>query len=339
MNGGIVYPKEGAILACSLKEESLGKAERYNHRIAMIEAGRLSHDPQINAAATRLERNNIAVERAKLSEHVYDSKKIPPPNAPDGWKQLSDEEVKDKKILGLPPGEMYNKDTGFKASVYVSEFEGKKKYVVAFAGTEGFFDRDMVANIRQGAAFETAQYTQAMKIGNQVSRALGPENVEFTGHSLGGGLASAAKIVSDTNKVETKASTFNSAGLSLKTCARQGISPKEFLERTENINAYYSKSDPLSIGQDSVLSLGINKAIGARHPVSITPEHQHSWNELLIPALLSAFEPLLGFSSAILRLAKMGGDGHSIKVMVNNIEHEKTEDANILCKTNVQRIL
>jgi hypothetical protein len=77
-------------------------------------------------------------------------------------------------------------------------------------------------------------------------------NTVFTGHSLGGGLASAASVVSG-----FRADTFNAAGLLRSTLQRTSHD-----NASELIDAYYLDWDILSTVQDSIWSL--QDAIGYR---------------------------------------------------------------------------
>lgn len=84
-----------------------------------------------------------------------------------------------------------------------------------------------------------------------------PGNVDFVGHSLGGGLASSAAAVSG-----APATTFNAAGLNDKTLAEAG-----FVSKPDNINAYTVKGDILSSLQDNT-SVVAATAAGNRMPLS-----------------------------------------------------------------------
>jgi hypothetical protein len=99
-------------------------------------------------------------------------------------------------------------------------------YVLAFAGTEASFE-DLACDVIQGlglegdaftsfVGFET-QYPIAMKIANLVAAFMRESglSLRFTGHSLGGGLASAASIAA--NPYRITANTFNAAGLHVNT--------------------------------------------------------------------------------------------------------------------------
>jgi type VI secretion system secreted protein VgrG len=333
-NNGYSCSKVSAIEPCALKNTLVEpeKKLRYNERLEFIEKGKKSQDPLVIRAALRLERNNKAVERAKLCADVYsadDEKKSPVPEKgrPEGWFPLND---KDLEKLGLSNSDLVNEETGLKAAVYKSNFEQMPpEYVVVFAGTDFTSLKDWGTNIGQGAGLETEQYNEAMRIAGKVmANTGGAENVEFAGHSLGGGLASAAAMVTG-----SKATTINSSGLNPKTAERLNIDEEVQAHRSQNIDAFYSGSDPLSNVQDS---LSIPSAAGNRHEVTVAPENSHTWLGLIVPTLLgSLLDPLLGIGIGLYKLANMALDGHSSTTMVSNIEHEKSQDLNtIILSTN-----
>jgi len=99
---------------------------------------------------------------------------------------------------------------GFHAQLYYNAHINT--FALAFAGTDDALLRDFgTANIPQaiGGAYVSGQYRQALRLSRSVMSQLGASaRVIFTGHSLGGGLASAAA-----RHVDGEAVTFNSAGL------------------------------------------------------------------------------------------------------------------------------
>ncbi len=100
---------------------------------------------------------------------------------------------------------------GFQAALYRDYVSGN--YRLAFRGTEMTnWDgvNDWYDNIRQGVFAESAQYQAAILLAWAVSKLdlVREARLELTGHSLGGGLASAAAIA---NKLH--ADVFNGAGL------------------------------------------------------------------------------------------------------------------------------
>src|SRR5690606_33401321 len=83
---------------------------------------------------------------------------------------------------------------GFDAAIYQNE---QGQYVVAYRGTDDWGlapSGDADDNGLQGLGFETGQYRDAVALAEAAQRAFGEGNVAFTGHSLGGGLASAASL-------------------------------------------------------------------------------------------------------------------------------------------------
>ncbi len=105
---------------------------------------------------------------------------------------------------------------GFKAAVYYDYNAASSGHLIlAFAGTTFESLEDWAANMAQGLGQGGNQYNAAMTIAYGVAGALAndPDNVSISqvttaGHSLGGGLASAAALVGGFS-----GNTFNSAGL------------------------------------------------------------------------------------------------------------------------------
>lgn len=286
------------------------KKQRMADRQALIDKARAqAGDPatpkerrdKLKAAADRLERNNAAVERARLSQHVYATDKEPVPAPPVGWSQLGPDELAE---LGVQPEHLINKENGFKAAVYRSELEQPPKLVVAFAGTDD--KPDVVTDVRQGLGFRDPQYDQAMDLTRTVAtKAQGSGYaVETTGHSLGGGLASAGSAVSG-----VRGTTFNAAGLHNNTT--RNLSPADRAANQRNVNAYHNTSDPLNNAQDMI---GVMPdAYGNRIPIAPAAEHEHSWLDLFSRNPIDAVKD-------------MALDGHGIGTMVDAIEAEKMQD-------------
>lgn len=121
---------------------------------------------------------------ARLSNDVYDPQGV----EIDGFNQV---------------GKLYtDRETGFQAALYVN---GEGNSVLAFAGTNGA--NDWGSNVLQALGLVGAQYDQALVLARTVYIDTGA-NIRFVGHSLGGGLAAAAAIVTG-----GRATTFNAAGV------------------------------------------------------------------------------------------------------------------------------
>jgi hypothetical protein len=301
----------------------LNKQQRYDKRMGLMSSaqGKLATAPDVPAqtALERLQRNNVAVERAKLSAHVYDSEKyeldargnpttLCTPE-PEGWHMLAGEELAKR---GVSPEMLLDPKSGFKAALYQSAFERPPKLVIAYAGTED--KKDIVSDLRQGVGLKDKQYNQAMKLADAVTKRVGKSAVEMTGHSLGGGLVSAATVVTG-----TKGYTFNAAGLHTNTVKRPPyeVSRAAMHEQGMLLDACRSTSDPLNNAQKASLvtrRVVLPKALGVPHLVAPAPQWQHKWNELVKGNPLTAAKTMA-----------LHGQGVSPQ-MVDHIEAEKDVD-------------
>jgi len=149
-------------------------------------------------------------------------------------------------------------DSGFKWAAYQGS-DGSGPVRVAFAGTDGLNRLDWKNNLSQSVGLQSKQYDQAVVLARKLNIRF-DGNVVFTGHSLGGGLASAAAMATGGNAV-----TFNAAGLS----QRYGGGAN-----SGTIRAYYTRGDILSLIQDTVP--GIPSASGQRVPLINYGVHQMS---------------------------------------------------------------
>ena len=188
---------------------------------------------------------------------------------PDGWRKISDDELAE---LGIDPSDLDHTITGMQATIYQN---ADGKYVLAFRGTELGFTLDGaedVANDIMGGTTTTTslQVLNAISLSTKLAKAVGPENVDFTGHSLGGELASVAAIATGGQAV-----TFNAAGVSLtsETLAR-GSCLTNFGTQSpsdgSNVKAYSYALDPLNNVQDGlngtdIVELVAPRAYGERH--------------------------------------------------------------------------
>jgi len=219
-----------SVLIGDLASTVAGKKMRYEARKKLIEEARNNADnlsPQEReknlAAANRLERNNKAIERARLSK-------------------MSDN-YEDKRA-------------GFAYAVYESQYEEPSKPVLVFKGTEtsnasGFIRDFRKANIPQGIGLETDQYNQSINLGRKLSEKY-PQGFEVTGHSKAGGQAAAVGIIT-----EQKTYTFNSAGVHENTVGKYGKSPDAASQINSNgeplVDAYNFEHDVLSNTQDTAV--------------------------------------------------------------------------------------
>ena len=202
---------------------------------------------------------------------------------PDGWRKVDAEEL---KKLGIDPSEL-DTESGMQASVYQN---ADGKYVLAFRGTElgltveGAKD---VGNDILGGTVTSFQVNDAISLSTKLAKAVGRENVDFTGHSLGGELASAAALATGGAAV-----TFNAAGLSdtsqalargkcIDNLGYDAQAPKD----GSNVKAYSFVLDPLNGVQDSTPRFGgpdviMPRAYGERHVVFMNSDTKFSANPI-----------------------------------------------------------
>ncbi len=144
---------------------------------------------------------------AHMAQDVYH------PGSPgvDGWRRLSDGEL---NAAGISPDSLEDSSTGFRAAIYTNDEGG---VTLAFAGSNDL--PDWLNNLEQGVGLDSAQYGQAIALAKDAKLAFG-DDLAITGHSLGGGLASAAALATGSPAV-----TFNAAGLGDQTFQHLGLDP------------------------------------------------------------------------------------------------------------------
>jgi hypothetical protein len=101
--------------------------------------------------------------------------------------------------------------------------------VLVFAGTTS--GSNWVANLKQAFGFKSAQYEWGKRLATKLSGQ--HSNLRFAGYSLGGGIASAAAIVTGRS-----ANVFNAAGVHNNTLGN-------FARTNGTVNYYYSNFDVL----------------------------------------------------------------------------------------------
>lgn len=147
---------------------------------------------------------------------------------------------------------------GFKAMVYQDYITGQDQYVLSFAGTDGLSDGDdWYNNFVQGFGYGAPeQYLAAMLLSDRLATQsdIPAGHLIATGHSLGGGLASASAVTGG-----IQADTFNAAWLREETLlVEDGLGGKRerylssltrFASADEWIDAYYIDYDLITAVQ------------------------------------------------------------------------------------------
>jgi hypothetical protein len=201
---------------------------------------------QVSKISTDIQQELKYTDMAKLANNVYN----PSETVEGGWELITAENSKniDKPIIKLltdynnPEGLGISPYDGFHAQIYYND--KTKEYVLSFRGSESPNEDvlDWVTNYSQatGSNDYRKQYTKAKLLAKSLQNRCKGCKISITGHSLGGGLASAAGV-----ETGLPTYTFNAAGLH-----RNTIDEFDNKVNNSNIKAYYSNDDPLNQLQD-----------------------------------------------------------------------------------------
>lgn len=239
--------------------------------------GKICEPCECSKARARKADLEDAVHKADFSDAAYAAENGKSPETIQGYRNISNDPVALKKH-GLKPEDLKIPGTNFTAVVY----EKGDQAVVAYKGTTSWLGSDMAANAKQALDIRdgnapTEYYNRAQEIARKMaaqSRERGTPMPEFVGHSLGGGLASAAA-----QAVGAPATIFNPAGLNPGTVTGPmsgapvtavkvaGEIVSGAVNKLPGLPDAYSTRDlmldpPLSFGRD-ILMKGVGALIGA----------------------------------------------------------------------------
>lgn len=180
--------------------------------------------------------------------------------APPGWHRLSRAELAAYGVT-MPSG-----DHDFEAAVYRGP-DGE--IVVAYRGSQtgkdGWEDvEDWTQNVQNAGGLPSSQGEQAIDLATQVTEVFG-DDVEFTGHSLGGSLAAMASVATG-----GEATTFNAEGVGDGNYA-MAVDASGGDGNAHNVTNVRTSTDPLTIGQEG---LQLIPPAGAQ----ITVPSESTWN-------------------------------------------------------------
>lgn len=189
-----------------------------------------------------------------------------------GWHRVQPGEAMrtaDGRTVTLDPAQLSDPSSGFEAAVYQND---QGHVVVAFAGTDPKSPPDLLTDAGQGLGLTTRQYELAARLGVKTAGIFGTENVAFTGHSLGGGLAATATLASGSQGV-----TFNAAGLSNETLREYGSpnSLRDDYATNGALRSYSVAGDPLTVlGHAGIprpigTELQLPNVSGTRNPITV----------------------------------------------------------------------
>ena len=265
------------VINSALNPPQITTAE-WSEKMALAEQGLVSSDPKVREAAGELKQHLIAQQMSLLSSAVYED----PIQAPPGWKDISSD-PEALKAYGLDPSDLNIEGSDFRARMFVpdgSVLGDSMKPTLAFKGTST--KEDWENNFRQGLNIHSDYYDRAVALGKQIEEAGASDSINITGHSLGGGLASAASVASGSD-----AYTFNAAGLNDATVSRYGGT-----DNNPNISAYQVKGEALT---------------GLQSNVSIMPEARGTAIELPANPLTTLKGQLIGSAAGNLLGNVLGG--------------------------------
>ena len=222
--GATLAAREGNAVVSSVVREAAPGATRQAANDVAVPLSRAANDtgpalqravgdapgnPHLTPSAQPLARADIPPAelhaKAQMAEHVYGRGSLP-----EGTRAVTD--PAELARLNLEPGML---DRGaFHAEVYATGKAGSESYTIAFRGSGGRIG-DWVSNGAQGINLPSNHYSRALEIGRSISRVDPAIEVDFVGHSLGGGLAAHAA-----NASGREAITFNASGLGSRSIAQ-----------------------------------------------------------------------------------------------------------------------
>lgn len=248
---------------------SSAKAARRQERLDLVSRAIVTC-PEHAGTAARLRRDMDEVENMRCARHVYATPKSDLGPAPPGFREPTEEDL---ARMGLTKDMLESSDRpGFRAAVYIKDPDvwgpdPDPAAVLAFRGSTP--ERvDWENNFAQGMNLESPYYRQAVTIGDKL--AASGAKVQIAGHSLGGGLASAAQGASG-----LPCSTYNAAGLHPET-VRRYLGPDQAAPGDPSaINAIRVRGEVLTATQEEgVLGWFAHDAVGQKRdlPPPLTPE-------------------------------------------------------------------
>ena len=209
-----------------------------------------------------------SIDSALLSYDVYSDESIPGV-LPKGVSRVG---PSDLAGLGLLNDDLVDEESGYYSAIYKDKRDGAVKYIYVNRGTEGppiGFDKDGGSNVSQNLGKSSQQHAIAMRNAKRLKARIDKLNEEngppykpitlsFSGHSLGGGLASAQALATN-----LPANVINPAGLHKNTLETVGA---DLSQANELINAYIVEGEILNaVNGSGNLPWWVDKLVGNDH--------------------------------------------------------------------------
>lgn len=227
----------GAAAGSSPIEEVVVTAKRSDYeyineyqRAALIDL--LKQDPTMTP-----EKLARAQDMAKLSNAVYlkdtsDPSKGFRGTVPEYYERVT--KFGEGKLKGFSQDNFENRGTGFYAGLFHDTRDDS--YTLVYRGTDD--GPDWTKGNIQALSPSAPQYEQGIELATKLQDVLGNQLTDITGHSLGGGLSSAASMLTG-----IRATTFNGAGLNAETVTSRGGTMNT--ARAESLITNYRVEDEL----------------------------------------------------------------------------------------------
>jgi hypothetical protein len=229
---------------------------RNTHRLSE-EAYRAANDAAALKWATSKTYEGQVIARSKLAVAAYDDA-----GAPAGWERVD-------TIHGTD---------GFAAAVFYCP--ATKSYVVAFRGSEPHLNtlNDWGQDAQNAAGFPTSQGRQAQALALELAKKYDGQNLSFTGHSLGGSLASIASLATGKQATTFNAASVGDGNYAAAVNAGHGKGSSEL-----NITNFRATHDILTGGQERT---GVGFASGGQVTLSTNapnPIGAHDIEQMVFP--------------------------------------------------------
>lgn len=254
------------------------KAERRKSRIDLIRRASLSC-PAHASEAERLRKDMDEVEYMRCAKQVYLTNDLDAPedlknSVPPGFKRATPDDL---AKMGLSTEMLLPSTSHFKAQVFLKDpavwgESPDPAAVLAFRGSTPA-QEDWDNNFAQNANRHSDYYERAVQIGNTLAES--GAKVHIVGHSLAGGMASAAQGASGLT-----ASTYNAAGLNPKTVARYSRDKEHVSADDEKITAIRIKGEALTKTQEEhwLMRHGASKVAGKKRDLEPAHDEQY-WRD------------------------------------------------------------
>ncbi|QDH16339.1 lipase family protein [Swingsia samuiensis] len=206
-------------------------SDRFSEKVITVElsGGRLASCAALADAEVLAHLANIA--------YAEPNTQIPANKIPPDYTDITMNNAELQPVT-LTMDQLQRQDDHLRCRVFRSSAKLGNHYVIAFAGTNPFSLEDLQEDALQAFGFIPDQYRDAQTIGSRISKVPKNTNIIFTGHSLGGGLATVAGNIADRPVV-----VFNSAGVREKNILHGAHRPPVF-----DITSDY---DPLTFTQNN----------------------------------------------------------------------------------------